>query len=84
MLLYRAKDIHALQFCNDLEIIIFSHDINLILGNLKMNFFNETDSYQLRQVMLRARYMQVVKDWTFVSAGSLLDHVCIRARKLTR
>ena len=27
--------------------------------------------------MLRARYTQVVKDSTFVSAGSLLDHVYI-------
>ena len=78
LLLYRAKDIHPLQFCNNLENIIFSHEIDLILGDFNMNFFNETDSYKLRQVMLRARYTQVVKDSTFVSAGSLLDHVYIR------
>ena len=82
LLLYRAKDIHPLQFCNNLENIIFSHEIDLILGDFNMNFFNETDSYQLRQVMLRAHYTQVVKDSAFVSAGSLLDHVYIRERSL--
>ena len=30
LLLYRAKDIHPLQFCNNLENIIFSHEIDLI------------------------------------------------------
>ena len=33
--------------------------------------------------MLRARYTQVVKDSTFVSAGSLLAHVYIRESSLS-
>ena len=32
--------------------------------------------------MLRARYKQVVKDSTFVSAESLLDHVYLRESSL--
>ena len=67
LLLYRAKYIHPLQFCNNLENIIFSHEIDLILGDLNINYFNETDSYQLRQIMVRACYTQIVKDSTFVS-----------------
>ena len=39
LLLYRAKDIHLLQVCNNLENIIFSHEIDLILGDFNMNFF---------------------------------------------
>ena len=38
LLLYLAKDIHPLQFCNNLENIIFSHDIDLILGDFNMIF----------------------------------------------
>ena len=36
--LYRAKDIHPLQFCNNLENLIFSHKIDFILGDFNMNF----------------------------------------------
>ena len=70
------------NFVTILKSIIFSHEIDLILSDFNINFFNERDSYQLRQTMLRARYTQIVKDSTFVSAGSLLDHVYIRESSL--
>ena len=47
LLLYRAKDIYPPHFCNNLENIIFSHEIDLIVGDFNMKFFNETDSYRL-------------------------------------
>ena len=84
LLLYRGKYIHPLEFCNNLENITFSHEIDLILGDFNINFHNETDSHQLKQMMLRAHYTQIVKDSTFVSAGSLLDHVYIRESSVAK
>ena len=75
LLLYRAKEMHPLQFCNNLENIVASQTIDLILGDLNINLYNETDSYQLKQIMGRACYTQIVKDATLVSAGSLIEKV---------
>ena len=76
--LYRAKDTHPLLFCSTLENVISCHEIDLVLGDFNINLFNETDSQQLREVMERSSYTQIVKHATFVSAGSLLNHVYIR------
>ena len=83
LLLYRGKDTHPLQFCNNLENVVSCEDIDLVLGDFNINFYDENDSYPLKQMMLWAHYMQIVNDSTFVSAGSLLDHVYIRESTLS-
>ena len=75
LLLYRPKDMHPLLFCNNLENIVSSHEIKIVLGDFNINFYDETDSQHLKQTMNGANYSQIVEGATFVSLGSLLDHV---------
>ena len=65
----------------DLENIISCHDnkIDMIFGDFKINYHNESDSEQLRQIMDNFGYIQIVKNENFVSAGCLLDHVYVRS-----
>ena len=75
LLLYHPKDMHPLLFCNNLEKIACGHEIKIMLGDFYNNFYDETDSQHLKQMMNAANYSQIVKGATFVSSGSLLDHV---------
>ena len=68
---------HPLQFCNSLENILNTCKIELILGDFNINFHNEMGSQYLRQMMQRTHYLQIVKSATFISSGSLLDHVYV-------
>ena len=63
------------------ENIISRHDykIYMIFGDFNINYHNESDSKQSRQVMDNFGYIQIVKNATFVSAGSLLDQVYVRS-----
>ena len=65
----------------NLENIISRNDykIDMIFGDFNINYHNESDSEQLRQVMDNFVYIQIVKNATFVSAGSLLDHAYVRS-----
>ena len=76
--LYRRKDMHLLLFCNNLENIVSSHEIKIVLGDFNINFYDETDSQNLKQMMNGANYSQIVEGATFVSSGSLLDHVYVK------
>ena len=68
----------------NLENIISHCDykIDMIFGDFNINFLNESDSEQLRQIMDNFGYIQIVKNATSVSAGSLLDHVHVRSNLL--
>ena len=65
----------------NLENIISSHDykIDMIFGDFNIKYHNESDSAQLTQIMDNFGYIQIVKNATFVSADSLLDHVYVRS-----
>ena len=53
--------------------IVSGHKI--VLGDSNISFYDETDSQHLKQMMNAANYSQIVEGVTFVSSGSLLDHV---------
>ena len=67
LLLYCPKDMHPLLFCNNLENIVSSHEIKIVLGDFNISFYDETDSQHLKQMMNAANYSQIVEDATFVS-----------------
>jgi hypothetical protein len=50
----------------------------MVLGDFNINYFNETQSQPLRSFMESLNYIQIVTEPTFISTGSLLDHVYIR------
>ena len=74
LLLYLPKDTHPLLFFY----IVSSHEIKIVLGDFNINFYDETDSQHLKQMMNAANYGQIVEGGTFVSSGSLLDHVYVK------
>ena len=55
-----------------------SHEIKIVLGDFNINFYDETVSQHLKQMMNAANYSQIVEGATFVSSGSLLDHVYVK------
>ena len=59
LLLYLPKDMHPFLFCNNLENIVPSHEI--VLGDFNVNFYDETDSQHLKQMMNAANYSQIVE-----------------------
>ena len=64
--------------CNNLENIVSTHVIKIVLGDFNINFYDQTYSQHLKQMMNLANYSQIVTYATFVSSGSLLDHVYIK------
>ena len=78
LLLYRPKHFHKLQFCINIEQIIMCNNVDIIVGDFNINYLNESNSIELKQSMVRSGYTQIVKKPTFISAGSLLDHVYIK------
>jgi hypothetical protein len=50
----------------------------MVLGDLNINFFNSTHSQSLISLMESLNYTQIVTEPTFISAGSLLDHVYVK------
>ena len=79
LLLYRSKDLHKIQFLMNLENIVSCHKIDMVIGDFNINFFNESDSAQLIQIKGNYGFVQIVENATFVSAGSLLDHVYMKS-----
>ena len=48
LVLYRPKHMHPLLFCNNLENIVTSYEIGIILGDFNINFYDMNDSQHLR------------------------------------
>ena len=49
-----------------------------MLGDFNINFYDETDSQHLKQMMNGANYSQIIEGATFVSSGSFLDNVYLK------
>ena len=50
----------------------------MVFGDFNINYFNGTHSQPLISLMESLNYTQIVTEPTFVSAGSLLDHVYVK------
>ena len=60
-----------------------SHEIDIILGDFNINYFNDNEMQQLNVLMGSSNYKQTVQSPTFISTGSLLDHVYVRNEMLS-
>ena len=78
LLLYRKNVTDIQQFISCLEYIIISCDIDIIFGDFNIDYFNEKNSYLLKQLAESLNYFQLVRQPTFVSTGSLLDHLYVK------
>ena len=81
LFLYRKQTSNVHDFLNNLNHIITWYTIDVILGDFNINYFNEKESYNLKNILESTLgYQQIVSKPTFLS-GSLLDHVYIRSHK---
>ena len=78
LLLYRKNNSNVSQYMEALEYVINNSSVDMILGDFNINYLNEIHSQPLMSLMESFNYTQIVTEPTFVSAGSLLDHVYVR------
>ena len=77
LLVYRKNGSNILEFVNGIEYLLRAEDIDIVLGDFNINFFNSKDMEQVTLIMESFHYLQIVEKPTFIS-DSLLDHVYIR------
>ena len=75
LLVYRKHGADIQQFISTLSHIIRRSNFDLLLGDFNIDYFNENNISSLRQLTESLNYVQLVSKPTFVSSGSLLDHV---------
>ena len=63
---------------NNITNILINHDIDIILGDFNINIYNQNEIQPLATLMESLNYIQIVQSPTFVSSGSLLDHVYVK------
>ena len=78
LLVYRKNNSNISQYMEALQYVLTSFNIDVVLGDFNINYFSQTHSNTLRSLMESLNYSQIVTEPTFVSAGSLLDHVYVK------
>ena len=72
------------QYVDEIKRILTYNSIDMILGDFNINYLNDSESKVLKTLMEDTlQYTQIVKSPTFVSSGSLIDHICIDGNMLS-
>ena len=82
LLLYRKNGTSILDFVSGIDYLLRAHSIDVILGDLNVNFFSIIDMQPLTDLMESFNYVQIVDKPTFIS-GSLLKIMFMSGRQLT-
>ena len=77
LLLYRKNNTNVRQFVDGLKYLLTTEQIDIVLGDLNINYFSTKDIAPLAQLMESLNYVQIVDKATFIS-GTLLDHVWVQ------
>lgn len=67
-----------MQYIDCLKYILNSYTIDIILGDFNINYLNDSQ-VKLKSLMKSFNYSQIVTKPTFISSGSLLDHVYVKS-----
>ena len=59
----------------------YSYNIHIILGDFNINYLNDNQVQPHKSLMESFNFTQIVTKPTFISSGSLLDHVYVRSTK---
>ena len=78
LLLYRKQNSNISQYMDCLKYILNSYNIDIIFGDFNINLFDDTANRPLNSLMEPFSCTQIVQNPTFLSSGSLLDHVYLR------
>ena len=68
-----------MQYVDCLNYVLNSYTIDMILGDFNINYFNDNQVQPLKSLMESLNYTQIVTKLTFISSGSLLDHVYVKS-----
>ena len=79
LLLYRKQTSNVTQYIDCLNYVLNSYNIDMILGDFNINYFHGNQVQPLKSLMESLNYTQIVTKPTFISSGSLLDHVYVRS-----
>ena len=79
LLLYRKNNTNVQQFVDGLNYVLTTEQIDIVLGDLNINYFSTNDIAPLAQLMESLNYVQIVDKATFIS-GTLLYHVWVQHR----
>ena len=82
LLLYRKKSTSIPLFISNLEHILNSNNIDVVLGDFNINYLNSDDNLSLKSLMNSFNFEQIVQQPTFISSGSLLDHIYFKSANL--
>lgn len=80
LLVYRKNDSDISVFINGLNYLLRTRTIDIVLGDLNINYFSCKEVKPLTSMMDSLNYVQIVKRPTFLY-GSLLDHVYVQHAK---
>lgn len=79
ILLYRKCSTTILHYIDGIRNLLNDYEIDIVLGDLNINFLNQEEIKPLITLMDSLHYTQVVQSPIFVSAGSLPDHVYVKS-----
>lgn len=77
LLIYKKNSANTTQYADSLNNNLRTHTMDIIFGDLNINYFDEFGIMSLKELMNSYGYIQIVNKPTFVSAGSLLDQVYV-------
>ena len=81
LVIYRKQSRTIPGFITELEHILCNHDIDVVLGDFNINYINSDDCNPLKSMMQSLNFEQVVKEPTFISSGTLLDHIYLKSSR---
>ena len=79
VLLYRKQRSNMLDFVEGIRYLLLSDNVDILLGDFNINYFSNDDMKGLQLLTNSLNYTQVVQSPTFISSGSLLDHVYVKS-----
>ena len=83
LLLYCKHSSNVSQYINSITYILNNYEVDIILGDFNINYLNDNEVQPLNVLMESLNYMQTVQTPTFISSGTLLDHVYVRNEMLS-
>ena len=79
VLLYRKQRSNISDFVEGIRYLLLSDNVDILLGDFNINYFSNDDMKGLQLLTNSLNYAQVVQSPTFISSGSLLDHVYVKS-----
>ena len=80
LVIYKKQSRTIPGFITELKHILCNHDIYVVLGDFNINYISD-DCNPLKSMMQSLNFKQIVKEPTFISSGTLLDHIYLKSSR---